>query len=95
MSLTPSQRDELDRRAVAEDRWDREDSGFSELYEDLENLHSGLDKGTITHAEAEEKLEKLEPMISDFNSAYIQGWHINEEKNAEITRLRERLEKNA
>ena len=94
MSLTPSQRDELDRRMSAEDRWDREDSAFSELYEDLENLHSGLDKGTITYAEAEEKLEKLEPMISDFHRAGIEGWHINEEQSAEITRLRERLEKN-
>ena len=94
MSLTPEQRQELDRRLSAEDRWEREDSAFSELYEDLENLHSGLDKGTITHAEAEEKLEKLEPMISDFQRASIEGWHINEEQSAEITRLRERLEKN-
>lgn len=94
MSLTPEQRQELDRRMSAEDRWDREDSAFSELYEDLENLHSGLDKGTITHNEAEEKLEKLEPMISDFYRAYVEGWHINEDQEAEITRLRERLEKN-
>lgn len=94
MSLTPSQRDELDRRLKAEDRWEREDSAFSELYEDLEDLHSGLDKGTITHNEAEEKLEKLEPMISDFQRASIEGWHINEDQEAEIKRLRERLEKN-
>ena len=78
----------LDEREHQEDQWCQADEEFLDLDKELATITAGLDKGTITPAEAEARLSELDEDINHFES----GDHHNEERSAAIKILRERLE---
>ncbi len=79
---------DLEAREKEEIRWEQADEEFLGLDEELATIGAGLDKGTLTYAEAKSRLSELDEDINDFES----GDHHNEERCAAIKILRERLE---
>lgn len=79
---------DLEARDREEVRWEQADKEFLDLDKELATITAGLDKGTITYAEAESRLSELDEDINHFES----GDHHNEERCAAIKILRERLE---
>ena len=79
---------DLEAREKEEIRWEQAEEEFSDLDRELATITAGLDKGTITPAEAETRFNELDEDINHFES----GDHHNEERSDAIKILRERLE---